>query len=131
ITASATRTGSTWSPKTWLCASASVLAERIGQPGNELPAKGVLSVLRDHRQVTEHSPQLAPFVESVFDRPDLLIRREDGRRGRLEVVDERQVDLRMAEVGRGVDHYRAAGGADEVVLLGVAVQQARRRLRAV
>jgi hypothetical protein len=44
-------------------------------------------------------------------------------------VHERQVGLRVPEVGGGVDHHRAVCRADEVVLLGVPMQQRRHRVR--
>lgn len=44
---------------------------------------------------------------------------------RVRKVDEGQVELRMSEVGRGVDHHGPASMAEEIVLLSIAVQQGR------
>ena len=43
----------------------------------------------------------------------------------MEVVDEGQVDLGVPEVRRNVSDHRAGVGGDEVVLLGIAVEQRR------
>jgi hypothetical protein len=102
--------------------------ERVVESGQELAADVVAAVDSDHRQVGEDAPQLPTHPEPAVDRCGLGVASEHVGRDRDEAVEQSQVDLRVTEVRSHVDHHRARRGADEVVLLGVPVEEARYRL---
>jgi hypothetical protein len=83
---------------------------------------------RDRCEVAGQPPQLAPPGESRVERRELRVRAQQSRIDRRVDVDEREVGLRVPEVRGDVNHHRPAGGADEVVLLGVSVQESRLRV---
>ena len=61
--------------------------------------------------------------EVGVNRCDITIRVKYILGHRLEVIDKRQVNLGVSEVRCGIGYYGAVIGADEVVLLSVAVKQ--------
>jgi hypothetical protein len=101
----------------------SVTMNGVGEAREESASERRLAVDRDHGEVAEDPPELSPFFESGGDRRDVTIRVEHVVGHWLEVVDERQVDLGVSEVWGWVDHHRTSGRTDEVVLLGVTVEQ--------
>ena len=106
-----------------------VLPHRRVEAGEERPPEGVRSGDRDRREVAGQPPQLASPGESPVERREFRVRAQQGRIDRLVDVDKREVSLGVPEVRGNVNHHRAAGGADEVILLGVAVQESRHRVR--
>ena len=82
----------------------------------------------DARQVHGDAPEIASFRKVIIYGCQLAIGVKYVVRYRLEVVDERQVNLGMSEIRRGVSYHSSVIGTDEVVLLSVAVKQRRRWL---
>ena len=77
----------------------------------------------DARQVDKDAPEISALGEVDVNRRDITIRVEYVLGYRLEVIDQRQVNLGVSEVRCGISYHRAVISADEVVLLSVAVKQ--------
>ena len=112
-----------WSQVDSVAAGLAVAPDGGGEAVEVAAAERAVAVDGDHGEVGGHPPQLPATGEARVDGGDVLVGGEHVAGYRLEVVDQGQVGFRVAEVGRRVDHHRAGRGADEVVLLGVPVQQ--------
>src|SRR4051794_36596414 len=60
-------------------------------------------------------PQLDALLVPGRERADLLVGGEEGRTGRAEQAQHREVDLAVAAVGRGVDQPWLPGGVPQLV----------------
>jgi hypothetical protein len=98
-------------------------AHGAGKAAQYSTSESSFAIHRHHPEVAKDAPQLTPLLEARLDWGDLLIAVEQDVGHRIEVVDERQVELGMTKVGRDVDNDGTCVRADEVVLLGVAVEQ--------
>lgn len=82
---------------------------------------------RDSGQVGEDTPELTTILEADLDGRDLTVGVEYIGGDGLEVVEENQVHFGVSEVRGHVDDDGTAVGGDEVVLLGVAMEESRFR----
>ena len=76
-----------------------------------------------HAQVERHAPQFAPVREIFIYRQHLGVCGEQCLRHCLEVIDEREVELRVAEMDIRVDENRPLKGTENVVPVCVSVQK--------
>lgn len=101
-----------------------VAANRTGEASQRITAKRG-GVNCDAREVDEDTPEVTALSEARLNRCNITISFQYVGGDAMEVVNEGQVDLGVPEVGRHICHHRAGVGGDEVVLLGIAVEQRR------
>ena len=78
-----------------------------------------------HGQVERHAPKFPPFRKIFIYRQHLGVCGKQGLRYRLEVIDEREVELGVPEMDLRVDENRPLEGTEDVVPVCVSVQKGR------